>query len=101
MNPPPLIKVFAHTFEIRLCQDNQMHGNVGFCESAELKIDINGSLPRSIQRETLMHELFHAIAYSTNLKKDNDEERWINCLSMGFFTVLQDNPELKTYLLGA
>jgi hypothetical protein len=98
MSLPIQVKIFAHTFQVTLLGDSAMHGSIGHCDTNALRIDLLDTLPETVMRETLIHEIFHAINYMTYLK-DGDEERHVNCFAMGLVTVLRDNPELKEYLL--
>lgn len=59
----------------------------------------DGGRDKSIIRQTLWHELMHAICFHLHIKTDKgelgDNETAIDLLATGVQTVLQDNPELK------
>jgi hypothetical protein len=59
-------------------------------------IVIEKELSLTIKKQTLLHELFHALDYmfNTNLK-----ENQIDLLATGILTLLTENPKLVSYLL--
>ena len=79
---------------------------MGFTIVESLSIVLKPDMPRSLEQETLMHELLHAI-YATQgatlklAKRSELEEASVCALSPMLLTALRENPELVRYLLKA
>jgi hypothetical protein len=96
---PGKIKIFGYEFTVDLLDEERMHDVIGWCDHNRQAIHVQAGLVPELEAETLIHEILHAIAHFTHLKETSDEERWVQCLGMGFHTVLHDNPLLREYLL--
>jgi hypothetical protein len=76
----------------------------GRYDSHESKITIDGSGHPSVQRETLLHEILHAIIGHTNLSSEGGplsgdaEEAVIRAISPMLLDTLRRNPKLASYL---
>ena len=64
----------------------------------ELKVRIREGLPSGEERESLLHELCHAVDEQLGLKIS---ETKIRQLSVGLYAMLRDNPALVKYLMKA
>lgn len=62
-----------------------------------LRISIRENLAPDEERETLLHEVMHAVECQQNLRVS---EKVIRQLSIGIYEALKNNPELVAYLLG-
>jgi hypothetical protein len=77
---------------------------IGFTSVDSLTISIKPGLPRSLERETLLHEILHAL-YGTQggvfkvTKRSELEEASVCALSPMLMGTLRDNPTLVSYLL--
>lgn len=63
-------------------------------------IAVNGSLSEQSQRETLLHEVLHAVIDQTgfrNLEKE-EEEKLVASLSPPLLSVLRSNPTFVSFL---
>lgn len=88
-------------------QDNTLtEDSFGYTMHRENLIIIDATASLSRQKQTLVHELFHAIRFTfgnpVTPKKSDDVDLWehyfIAMYEEGFLLVLRDNPALITYL---
>lgn len=98
---PGTIRILGNDYLVQLRGSEVMHNGLGWCDSVALQIHIQSGLPASVESETLLHEIGHAIFEATSLKDTSDEERIVQCFGMGINAVLRDNPLLREYLLKA
>ena len=111
---PKKVKVGAHTYKIRLetallvegsdNADDPLELN-GLCNPQTLTIFLRKGLPASLTKETLVHELFHALFPNVGglgdvLHKFPDlmEEYFVDNLSSKWFSLLRENPQLVGWL---
>jgi Zn-dependent peptidase ImmA (M78 family) len=81
--------------------------NYGYTLHKENTIVVDAHIASSRKKQTLLHEIFHAIRYTfggTHVpKKETDVEIWehyfIGLYEEGMLVVLRDNPDLLSYLL--
>lgn len=59
---------------------------------------INPEASEDQQRDTLLHEVLHAIAHTFHVQWCKDEERMIRRLTPLLLIVMQQNPKLSSYL---
>ena len=102
MKLPKTIKIANHVFNVAEWNSNEAsaHGRFGECDCNTLSIRISTAHPDSHIRETLMHEILHAIFWSYGVKDIDDEERTITGLAVGLSQVWQDNPKLYKQIFG-
>jgi hypothetical protein len=77
-------------------------GDDGSCDFHDVRITVNPARPEQVQRDTLLHEVLHAIGALTGLRRDlgeEAEERVVERLSSNLLDTLRRNPELVEYLL--
>lgn len=94
MKPPPLpsqIKAGPHLYSV---VRKPVRGCNGLCETDKLLITIAPRLRRSKGQEICLHEALHAI-WPANLPW---EEKVIEALTPVLLQLLQENPELVSYL---
>jgi hypothetical protein len=75
----------------------------GITTHGHLEIALQPDVADLILRETLLHEVLHAVLYNTGLSdrmSDKAEEHLIRGLSPALFALLRDNPDLVAYLVG-
>ena len=73
-----------------------MGNQVGEIDVFEGVIYIEDNAPRG-QLITLLHEIIHAILYSagySNLDDEEHDEKFVDAIANGLYTVIKDNPEL-------
>lgn len=49
-------------------------------------------------KDTLLHEIMHAVFYEYGIQPQDDEERTIRVMSTGLTQVFLDNPEIGKFL---
>jgi hypothetical protein len=108
---PARIKIGTQTWEIveRTKNFDGMldEGSYGYTLSRENLIVIDATAATSRKRQTLLHEILHAIKFSfgnpVTPKKTDEADIWehyyIAMYEEGVLLVLRDNPEVLEYLL--
>jgi len=72
------------------------HEIFGKCDSNNLQIHVaTVGVPRDVVRNTLIHEILHALYREYNLHDDSDEEETVTRLANGLCQVTLDNPWIK------
>ena len=99
MSIPPTVKVGPHTYQIRLHALENLSGD---CDTDRLRIRIDRSMRGSQRRDTLLHEVLHAITSMTGLDHelgDSTDEAVARRLAPALLDVLRANPKFTEYLL--
>lgn len=105
---PAIVKVLGMTYTIAYVdklgdvdvfgRSSQMTGQIDYV-TATIRV-YDGGRDESIVRQTMWHEILHAITFALHIKTDkgelNDNETAIDLLALGINSVLQDNPGLRT-----
>jgi hypothetical protein len=76
----------------------------GVTTVGDLEILLHPTSHDLVQRETLLHEVLHAVFHNVGLSEklgDKAEEQMIRSLSPALFDLLLRNPQLVAYLVGA
>lgn len=73
-----------------------MSGQMGECRSDRLELVVSLSLVPDQQRDTLLHEVIHAISETVKL---NLTEEQVHALGGLLFAVFRDNPEFVDFLV--
>lgn len=94
MQLPKAIKVGPFTYQVREWNGG---GDHGACDSDELVISVDSTKPTEQIKNTLLHEILHAVWYVWGLNKPN-EEAAVNALANGLQTVFRDNPKLIEWM---
>ena len=99
-NLPQRIRIGTKTWKVSSPND-ELHADKNFGETNPLHLDIKISTqyPKAQQRESLFHELFHAVGYSVLTNEDHLTERLLKPLCYGLLGVLRDNPDVVGFLL--
>lgn len=71
--------------------------DVGECDYDRQTISVWSGLPEESQRDTVMHEILHAIGHVFNVKF-TEEEDVIRKFATGICIIFRDNPGLKEIL---
>jgi hypothetical protein len=103
VRPPKKIKVGPFTVQTRLEPELQAMTDslVGLWQDKLLTVLLDAGMTDELEKETLLHELLHAVWDCTGLSKridDDQEEEVIRCLSPLVFGMLRANPDLVEYL---
>lgn len=98
---PRSVVVGPHIYEVRLV-DGLRHDEedplLGVCFTDDLLISLDADQPPSVMRETLLHEIVHALAHQWSLGDTSDEEAWASALGVGLLQVFRYNPDLVAWL---
>ena len=95
------IRVAGHDYTLRIMpedwgDDSSNHGN---CCTSKLEIKVaRGHISR--MRETLLHEIGHAIYYEYSLDEASGEEHVNSLYCSGWYQVFRDNPQLLRFICG-
>ena len=96
MSPLPCsVQIGPFTYEVRPTNNEDI---IGETHNEELRIEIREGLPPQLEKETLLHEILHAIFFTLGLKTKMDEERIVETVSPILLDVIRRNPDLKMYL---
>jgi hypothetical protein len=111
MKLPKQVQIGSQTWDIierSKALDGMLdEGSYGYTQHRENLIIIDATAAPSRKRQTLIHEIFHAIRYSFGNpvlpKKTDDADIWehyfIGMYEEGMLLVLRDNPDVLQYLL--
>lgn len=95
-----LIRIAGHNWTLKPADAEMLGaGLYGQTQYTVKKIVFTTVPPLDTQRQTVLHELLHAVKESyIGTRWPNEEEDTIQQLSTGLFQVLEDNPELCCWL---
>lgn len=80
----------------RVIWDAPLTDNFGECDHEKNVLSIAAGLPHDEERDTLLHEVTHAVEKQLNCSIPEEKLRMI---VTGLYAVLKDNPKLAAYLL--
>lgn len=69
----------------------------GVTKRDKLLIKVNSCLPKDLKKQTLIHELLHALELNSSIKYCSEAQ--IEQLSHGLLFVIKNNPELIRWLV--
>ena len=97
---PGKVTIGPYTYAV-LCQP--IIDNRGYHNRTQQQIVIDADGGPDARRDTLIHELLHAILSNAGTDQDSDEQRkateaFIERVSSGWLGVIRDNPDLIAYL---
>lgn len=76
-----------------------IEGLFGRCDNASAIITVCPGQDAHGSRDTLLHEVLHAILHQQGYNNQyKEEERYVRPLATGLITVLRENPTLVKYL---
>lgn len=91
------INILGHDYNIEPEEGMFFHtGNYGKHSYSRLEIDYDPDMKPTVKGEAILHEIFEAINHWTNLGLDHHQ---ITLLSVGLYSVLQNNAYLTGFLL--
>lgn len=104
MNPPTSIKVGPFRFSVsldgrRMSEVAVNRQRIGQTDLIHGTIHIEPDMPEQHQRETLLHEVIHAVHYVVNAPEKMTQEEAVSNTAPMLLDVLQSNPDLVAYLL--
>ena len=105
MKPPKSVRVGPHDFSVTLAPELSNAGASGLCGTDTQEVHVDMKLGPTVERETVLHELLHAVWGQTFLSRrypdnagDSEGEGIIDELAPRILALLRDNPRLITYL---
>jgi hypothetical protein len=90
---PKKIRVIGKDYKV--ISTNRIE-HFGECCHGKLKIKINRRQDKQQLKDTVVHEILHAIDYSMQLDL---EEHQVHTMATGLHAVLSDNPEFSKWLV--
>lgn len=99
MKLPEKIKIGAFTYKIEgwhppAAQASNCYGQFSHHEKV-IRVDTSNDAQQI--RETLLHEIFHAIYYVWGLDDKDEEERIVSQYGTAFTAVMADNPDIRKW----
>lgn len=89
MQIPKKLKVLAHIYTVSEGVEPQLgRGTSGLCCANLLKIELDGSVPKSRRDEAFLHEIIEALKFHLDLKIEHED---LSALSEGLYTIIRDN----------
>jgi len=101
MKLPKKIKIANHVYTIEEWEPDLAlaTGCFGLCQNNELNIKISTDYSQSQIKETLLHEVLHAINWTYHIEEGDCEERTVTAMASALSQVFQDNKEFREFLL--
>jgi hypothetical protein len=94
-SPPTSINILGKRFKLTVVDGNH-YEDFGEMRSGSQEILINSGQAFEQFRDTVCHEIAHAIEHQVGMDIDH---RFIHALGAGFSQILRDNPELTKWLM--
>lgn len=100
MKLPATIQVNGRTVKLRPRSAKQMPDAYGLWHERRNGIDYQTRLPLDIKRDTILHELMHAVRSLQGREYGGGvEEDYVRSLATGLIGVFDDNPEFAQWLI--
>ena len=100
MKKPTSVKVMGFDYDI-VWEPQQIHDgkeyNWGMCDNEKQCIQVWDGLTGQRKRQVLVHEIIHVI-FELMAVVHGNEENVCDCVSLGLYCVLNDNPELMKWI---
>lgn len=93
---PKTVRVVGKTYTVNFVEKIDEKDSCGEQERDAQQIKIKINQHHESARETLLHEVIHAVEEQLSLGL---KEKQVHCLAIGMFQVLNENPDLVKYLL--
>jgi hypothetical protein len=110
MSTPTSVRVGPYTYVVKVDKDRikelEKESDTdlyGITTHGLLEIVLQPDVADMVLRETLLHEVLHAVLFNTGLSDrmtDKAEEHLVRALSPALFGLLRDNHNLVQYLIG-
>lgn len=109
---PKSLKIWGHDYDVKQRKNpvlydakDGVNGVLGFFSGNEQLIVLKKDLDKKPSREAevLLHEVFHGVAYNSNLFNGirDHEEHVVDTLANGMILIFKDNPDLLDYFVEA
>lgn len=76
-------------------EDGNHFTQTGLIDQPNQEIQISNNTKPDYQTITLFHEIIHGILYNGGFKDQDQLESLIEAISIGFYGVLKNNPQLR------
>ena len=97
---PTSVRVNGRAVQLRPRSARQMPDAYGLWYEDKNRIDYRTRLERTVQRDAILHEIFHSIRSLQGREYGGEvEEDYVRSLATGLIGVLDDNPELAQWLI--
>ncbi len=96
---PKHVEIIGHKFTVILSAEIS-DDELGRCDYNQQKIFISKQQASDTMRDTLLHEIIHAVHWLMGLADNSTEEEFTARTATGFRSVMLQNPEVVNYLLG-
>ena len=98
--PPDSLRILGRDFSVNMMADDDLPGRYGQMDPMRLALDIRNTMDTFDTRDTVVHEVFHAIRFAQGREGGGKvEEDYVRSLATGLIGVLQDNPAFARWLL--
>lgn len=97
--PPGTIRIIGKYYTVTVDTINSdlvSNNQLGQARNAQCKLLLDSNQDQQQMRDTLLHEVIHAIDYSLNLRM---KERQVHALAAGLLATLRENPDFVRWLL--
>lgn len=93
---PASVRVLGKNFTVQFCKQGPMDlEDFGHMLLGKQQIAIQDNLPSELERDTLLHEVIHAISDQTDMGLTEHQVQILGCALMQVFL---DNAEFTAYL---
>jgi hypothetical protein len=90
--PPKRVRILGKEYSVVQIADFE---NCGECHDMKQQIKLRADMPMTLEQDTLLHEVIHALDYSMKLQM---RERQVSALASGLIAVFRDNPSFVRHL---
>jgi len=101
---PYVYTIIADAVRMAECEKESREELFGMTLHKSLEIIIQPDAADTVIRETLLHEVLHAVLYNTGISDrmtEKTEEHLIRALSPALFVLLRDNKKFLGYIVGS
>lgn len=99
---PPHVKVGPHTYKVEVAKPSGLsHEEYGCTDIGRTTISLAPGMSASMQRDTLLHEVLHAVLDATGWAHrlgNKKEEELVRALAPALLTFLRDNREVLRWM---
>ena len=99
MTLPNEVEIFGHCYQI--CFSSEMNDEeLGRCDQTRQIIFLSKEQGADSLRDTLLHEIIHAVHWLMGLNDKSTEEEFTARTTTGLRSVMLQNPAVVEYVLG-
>ena len=96
MKRPDRVRVMGKVYSITYIENSDAIESNGVCKNDTLSILIADELPPDEERDTLLHEIVHAVDNQISIGLT---EKKVRQIATGLMQVILDNPDVAKFLL--